>query len=119
MAEYQPKIITNEDDYKSALESIELLMHREELTPEAISLLKLISTLVEAYEDTLIPQETPSPQDILLHLMEACGLKQLDLVGIIGSEGVVSEIFNGKKSISKFQAKALGDFFSVSPTLFA
>jgi len=51
--------------------------------------------------------------------MEACGLKQLDLVGIIGSEGVVSEIFNGKKSISKFQAKALGDFFSVSPTLFA
>jgi len=55
LAEYQPKIITNEDDYKSALESIELLMHREELTPEAISLLKLISTLVEAYEDTLIP----------------------------------------------------------------
>jgi len=119
LAEYQPKIITSEDDYKSALESIEHLMAQEELTPEEVSLLKLISTLVETYEDTLVPQQTSSPQDILLHLMEARGLKQLDLVGIVGSEDVVSEIVNGKKSMSKLQAKVLGDFFHVSPTLFA
>jgi HTH-type transcriptional regulator / antitoxin HigA len=39
-------------------------------------------------------------------------------VGIIGSKGVVSEVVNGKRSISKAQAKALGEFFNVSPLLF-
>jgi HTH-type transcriptional regulator / antitoxin HigA len=42
----------------------------------------------------------------------------LTLVGVIGSRGVVSEIVNGKRSISKAQAKALGQLFDVSPSLF-
>jgi HTH-type transcriptional regulator/antitoxin HigA len=46
------------------------------------------------------------------------GLIQEDLVGVIGSRGVVSEVMNGKRSISNTQAKALGDFFSVEPSLF-
>jgi HTH-type transcriptional regulator / antitoxin HigA len=50
--------------------------------------------------------------------MEARGLKQADLVGIIGSSGVTSEVVNGKREISKTQAKALGDFFQVDPGLF-
>lgn len=33
--------------------------------------------------------------------MEASGIRQADLVGIIGSSGVVSEVVNGKRSISK------------------
>jgi HTH-type transcriptional regulator/antitoxin HigA len=50
--------------------------------------------------------------------MEASDTRQADLVGIIGSSGVVSEVVNGKRSISKAQAKALGDYFKVSPSLF-
>jgi HTH-type transcriptional regulator / antitoxin HigA len=45
-------------------------------------------------------------------------LKQKDLVPVFGSQGVASEVLNGKRSISKAQAKALGDFFHVSPALF-
>ncbi|RUR74856.1 type II toxin-antitoxin system HigA family antitoxin [Chlorogloeopsis fritschii PCC 9212] len=52
------------------------------------------------------------------HLMEVRGIKQSDLVGIIGSKGVVSEIVNGKRGISKAQAKALAEFFHVSLELF-
>ena len=118
LAEYQPQIITSEDEYNRAVESIERLMQREELTPEEVSLLKLLSTLVETYEDTQFPLEPSSPQDILLHLMGANELKQVDLVGIVGSKGVVSDIVNGKRSISKTQAKALGEFFNISPALF-
>lgn len=40
------------------------------------------------------------------------------VIGIIGSSGVVSEVVNGKRSVSKVQAKALGDYFQVSPSLF-
>jgi HTH-type transcriptional regulator / antitoxin HigA len=50
--------------------------------------------------------------------MEARNIKQEELVGVIGSRGVVSEIVNGKRSISKAQAKVLGELFHVSPSLF-
>jgi HTH-type transcriptional regulator / antitoxin HigA len=39
-------------------------------------------------------------------------------VGVIGSSGIVSEVVNGKRSISKSQAKKLGEIFQVSPSLF-
>jgi hypothetical protein len=45
-------------------------------------------------------------------------LSQADLVSIFGSRGRVSEVVNGKRAISKAQAKALGEFFKVSPELF-
>lgn len=119
LAAYQPKIIASEDEYNHTLESIEQMMVRgEELTPEENSLLELLSILVEIYEDSQFPVEPSSPQNILLHLMDARELKQSDLVGVIGSKGIVSEIVNGKRSISKAQAKALGEFFHVSPALF-
>lgn len=59
-----------------------------------------------------------APHEILQHIMEASDTCQADLVGIIGSSGVVSEVVNGKRSISKAQAKALGDYFKVTPSLF-
>ena len=50
-----------------------------------------------------------APHEILQHILEFSGLKQSDLVKITGSSsGVVSEIVNGKRTISKAQAKALG-----------
>jgi HTH-type transcriptional regulator / antitoxin HigA len=55
---------------------------------------------------------------MLLHLMESHGLKQADLVGILGSSGVTYEVVNGKREISKAQAKALGECFQVDPGLF-
>lgn len=41
-----------------------------------------------------------------------------DDVGVIGSRGVVSEVVNGKRSISKAQIIALAEFFSVDVGLF-
>ena len=75
-------------------------------------------TLIEAYETENYPMEESAPYEILQHLMEASGTRQADLVGVIGSSGVVSEVVNGKRSISKTQAKALGEYFKVSPGLF-
>jgi antitoxin component HigA of HigAB toxin-antitoxin module len=45
-------------------------------------------------------------------------LSQADLVSIFGSRGRLSEVVNGKRAISKARAKALGEFFKVSPGLF-
>ncbi|MBR8826779.1 MAG: helix-turn-helix domain-containing protein [Gomphosphaeria aponina SAG 52.96 = DSM 107014] len=61
---------------------------------------------------------TASAQSVLLLLMEEKGMKQGDLVEIFGSQEVVSEVIKGKRSISENEAKALGEFFNVSPGLF-
>jgi HTH-type transcriptional regulator / antitoxin HigA len=50
--------------------------------------------------------------------MNAKDLKQADLVPLIGSRGLVSEIVNSKRAISKTQAKILGSFLHGSPALF-
>jgi len=45
-------------------------------------------------------------------------LKQSDLVGILGSRALPQKSSTEKGGISKAQAKALGEFFHVSPALF-
>ncbi len=117
LAKYQPKPIANEAENEAAIMLAESLEHRQR-TPEEDALLELLIILIEKFEDASYPVPNVEPNRMLLHLMEARGMKQEELVGVIGSRGVVSEIVNGKRSISKAQAKALGQLFHVSPSLF-
>jgi HTH-type transcriptional regulator/antitoxin HigA len=55
---------------------------------------------------------------MLRYLMDDRGLKQADLLPVFGSSGIASEVVNGKRSISKTQAKKLAEFFNVSVELF-
>lgn len=120
LSKYQPRPIHSQSDHESAVTAIEELMFKgSDRTPEETTLLNLLCTLVEDYEQNqIMTEELASPQEILQHLMEANDLKQADLVGIVGSKGVVSEILHGKRGISKSQAKALAEKFHVSPALF-
>ncbi|MBE9055097.1 MULTISPECIES: type II toxin-antitoxin system HigA family antitoxin [Sphaerospermopsis] len=118
LVEYQPKIITTEAEYDQALETVEKLIANKQRTPEQTAILQLLVTLIEEFENKHYPLEPSSPHAMLEHLMDARGIKQSDLVGIIGSKGVVSEVVNRKRAISKAQAKALGELFNVSPALF-
>jgi len=87
-------------------------------SPEQDEILELLIVLIEKFENENYPLDESSPHEVLLHLMEEHDLKQADLVGILGSSGVTSEVVNGKRGISKNQAKALGDFFKVSSGVF-
>ncbi|MCC5638658.1 transcriptional regulator [Nostoc sp. CHAB 5844] len=118
LIELQPKVITTEEEYERTLETVEKLMACKNLTPEQTAILQLLVTLIEEFENKHYSLEASSPHAILKHLMEVRGIKQSDLVRIIGSKGVVSEVVNGNRAISKAQAKALGEFFHVSPALF-
>jgi HTH-type transcriptional regulator / antitoxin HigA len=102
---------------EAAILLAESLEHRQR-NPEEEALLELLVILIEKFEETSYPLPNIEPNKILLHLMEAQNMKQEALVGVIGSRGVVSEIVNGKRSISKAQAKILGELFHVSPGLF-
>lgn len=96
-------------------------MFKKDRTLEEVALYDLAIILVTNYESKTCPMDdwrTQSPTEMLQYLLETSGKKQSDLVGIIGSSGIVSEVVNGKRSISKSQAKKLGEMFKVSPSLF-
>ena len=117
LAQHQPKAIETEAENEAAIILAESLEHRQR-TPEENALLELLIILIEKFEETSYPLPNLESERMLLHLMEARNMKQEELVGVIGSRGVVSEIVNGKRSISKAQAKTLGQLFHVSPSLF-
>lgn len=114
----KPRLITTEIENQQVLSQVEQLMAIDDRTPEQDALFDLLVVLIEKFEEEHYPIEDASPHDILLHLMEENNIKQADLVGILGSRGVVSEVVNGKRQISKNQAKALSNFFHVEVGLF-
>ncbi len=118
LAEVVPVPIETESEYERVLKVVEDLTFKKDRTAEEKALYKLLVILVEAYEQQNYPMDESAPHEILQHIMEASGTRQADLVGIIGSSGVVSEVVNGKCSISKVQAKVLSEYFKVSPSLF-
>jgi HTH-type transcriptional regulator/antitoxin HigA len=113
LAEALPAVIKTEEENERMLIEIEKLMDKgDRLTTEELALLELMSRLVEDYE------EDAPPHRVLQHLMEANNRKQADLLPILGSRGYISDVVNGRRGISKENAKALGEFFNVSPELF-
>ena len=99
-----------------------LIFKKQTRTPEETILFRLLVKLIKDYEEetyNLKEWSKTSPHELLQHLMEARGMKQVDLVGILSpSKGLVSSIVNGKRAISKAQAKKLGEIFNISASVF-
>lgn len=119
LAKYQPKAITTESENEQAIALAQELEHRTNRTLEEDTLLELLVTLIEKFEDTYYPIPQGTPHSMLLHLMEAQNWSPKELVGVIGSEEIVLKIINGEVPIDKSQAQALAKLFQVDESLFA
>ena len=93
------KPIKNEQDYTRTLSQIESLMSAKPNTPE-MDKLEVLTTLVEAYEEQFYKIDAPDPIEAIKFRMEQEGLKQKDLVSIVGSKSRVSEILNKKRKLT-------------------
>jgi len=114
-----PVIIESEEENERMLAVVETLMDKGEgLSPEEEKLLKLFSRLIEDFEQRYYHPKEAEPLDVLQHLMDARGVKQSHLWEVFGSKGIASEVLNGKRGISKTQARALADYFHVPADLF-
>ncbi|MBN8559148.1 MAG: transcriptional regulator [Leptolyngbya sp. UWPOB_LEPTO1] len=118
LTESTPQVIESSEEYDRIIAIVENLHFKKDKSAEERKLYKLLVALVELYETEHFPIPDATPREVLLHIMEASGTRQADLVGVLGSSGVVSEVVNGKRAISKAQAKALAARFKVSPDLF-
>ncbi|MGB0562493.1 MAG: helix-turn-helix domain-containing protein [Spirulinaceae cyanobacterium] len=116
--EVVPTVIENEKTYQHFLAISERLVANKNLSLAEQTLLKLLATLIEVYEAEHHPLGEASPQAVLNLLMESQDISAEALVGLIGSPEVVDAVIKGDRPIDLAQAKALGDYFQIAPTVF-
>ena len=114
-----PAIIKTEEENDRAILIVEKLLAKEsKLSREESALLELLGKLISDFEEKFYRPREASPQEVLIEIMNARGMKQKDLAEVFGSKSRTSEAISGKREISKAQAKALAVFFNVSVELF-
>lgn len=121
LIEYLPSVIRTEKENEQALEVVLRLMRKgeNERSPEEERLLELLITLVENFEEKEYPMGLgTNPSFTLRELMREHNLKQTDMLDIFGSQGTASQVLNGKREISKTQARRLADRFRLPIDLF-
>jgi|SRR5256714_1293842 len=119
LSQVMPVAIETEEENERMLAVVEKLMDKgEDISAEEEALLRLLVTLIQDFEEKYYQPRDATPLEVLRHLMEARGLKPKDLWELFGSRGIASEVLNGKRSISKTQARKLAEFFRVSTDLF-
>ena len=114
-----PLAIHDEAEYQRLLHAAGRLMEKadEETTEEEGRLLEMLSMLIEEYEDRVHPLPKAEPHKMLNHLLLEKQLKPSDLWAVL-PKSRVSEILNGKRGISKAQAKRLAELLHVPVDLF-
>jgi HTH-type transcriptional regulator/antitoxin HigA len=114
------KAIETEGEYDRMVAAVEELMDKgeEKRSPEESALLETLAILIQAYDDRNHPLPPAPPSEMLAYLMETSRRNASDLLPVFGTRGRVSEVLNGKRSISKEQAKKLAALFKVSVDLF-
>src|SRR5205807_3837522 len=117
LKEPAPKPITSKKQHDEYVSAVVDLDHRL-LTSEQKKYAELLILVIEAYEKKHYHIRAASPQEVLEELIAANGLKQKDLAPIFGSEGVVSEVLNGKRPLNSRHILRLCERFNISPAVF-
>jgi len=104
------KVIKTEDQYETTLAEAEELVARDPAVGSAdAERLELLSLLIEDYEKRSFPIEAPTPVSAIRFRMEEQGLRQADLVPLLGSRSRVSEVLAGKRPLTVQMIRALSD----------
>jgi len=118
LAKSLPRPIHSESEHARLTGILLEMDERDDLSPEEDALAEVLTLLIEDYEEKPHPLPTVSPNESLNVLMEERGLKHKDIWPVLGNKGAATEVLNGRRSISKAQAKRLAEFFHVPIDLF-
>jgi HTH-type transcriptional regulator/antitoxin HigA len=111
--------IRTEQEYDRAVERLNTLVDEIGDNPKQprYRLVETLSVLIEAYDREHHGLPEASGVDVIRFLMQEHGLTQNDLPEI-GSQGVVSEVLSGRRSLNVRQIRALAARFGVHPGAF-
>lgn len=102
------RILKSEEEHRSALQEAEALVMLDPVpgTDEA-DRLELLTLLIEDYEKRVFAFEEVSPLDVIEYRMAEQGLRQKDLVSMLGSRSRVSEVLSGKRPLTVQMIRSL------------
>jgi HTH-type transcriptional regulator/antitoxin HigA len=104
----QLKPIRNETDHEAALAEIERLWDAEEGTADG-DRLEILTTLVEAYEESHFPMDMPDPIEAIKFRLDQKGEDKKALIGIIGNRTRVYEVLRGDRALSLSMIRQLNE----------
>lgn len=93
------KLIRTEKEYDKALERLNIIFDANPNTKQGQEA-ELLALLIEEYEEKVYSIDSPDPILAIRIRMEELEMKQKDLVGIIGSKSIVSEVLNKKRTLT-------------------
>ena len=119
MVELKFKVIKSKKQYKDYSKMLEELVITDFKSKDMKDEIELLTLLIEKWDEENTSFEDVDPVTLIHSLMEERGLKAKDLVEILGvSKGLVSDILNYKKGLSKEIIRNLSDYFKVSHEAF-
>jgi HTH-type transcriptional regulator / antitoxin HigA len=119
MPELKYRIIKSVRQYNQYCKDLEALLERKVKSKEARDEMELLTFLIEKWDDEHFLMKDADPIELLHSLMKDRSLKAKDLVKILGvSKGLVSDILNYKKGLSKEIIRILSVEFKVSQEAF-
>jgi len=114
-----PKVIRTERENDAYTEILyELDQRSKTLTAAEKELAKLLTLLIEDFEEKRYRLPRAKPLEVLRFLMEQHSLLQKDLADVFGTRSIVSEVLSGKRELNKDHIARLSARFHVSPELF-
>lgn len=112
---YQPAKPHNRQELAEMTALLESLSANETAqTPAMERFIETLTALILQYEEEIDPGPADSPGGVLRFLMEERGLRQTDLVPVLGSKSYVSQILSAHRPIGREAAEKLAKFFRVS-----
>ena len=94
----EAKVIRTEEQYEAYLNEVQVLISEcPKLNSIQSERLELLTVLLEAYENSKYPIESPDPIEAIKFRMEEKGLKRADLIPYFGTSSRVSEVLNRKR----------------------
>jgi HTH-type transcriptional regulator/antitoxin HigA len=93
------KPIKTETDHEAALREIERLWGAAEGTADG-DRLDILTTLVEAYEESHFPMDMPDPIEAIKFRLDQQGEDKKALIGIIGNRTRVYEVLRRDRALS-------------------
>lgn len=108
-----------EEDHQILLQHLKEAMEIVENKPgsQLSGLIKAMARASKEYEENYMAKQQGSALLALKYLIKLHGIKQSELKEI-GSQGVVSEVLNGKRSLTLRHIRKLSKKFNVSPSVF-
>lgn len=110
----------NDEEYKEMTDILFTLARKvgEDKDHPLFSAMELLTLSIEHYDNEHFQIAEADGVSILKYFMEEFDLKQKDLQNELGTQGVVSEILNGKRKLNRNQIEKLSERFLVSPAVF-